>query len=173
MDNLKPERLGSLDVLRGFDLFCLVFLQPMLEAYTKASNFPFLSRLSTKFDHVPWDGFVFRDLMMPLFMFMAGVSMPFAFAKLLRTQTKLQVYKRIIKRVSLLFLFGMICQGNLLSFDPNQIYLYSNILQAIAVGYLISAILLNHFQVKEQFGNVSFIFLILWPMYREGKYLKV
>ncbi len=164
MDYQKSERLGSLDVLRGFDLFCLVFFQPMLEAFTKASNWPILNWLSTKFDHMPWEGFIFWDLIMPLFMFMAGVSMPFAFAKLLRTQTKLQVYKRIIKRVLLLFLFGMICQGNLLSFDPNQIYLYSNTLQAIAVGYFISAILLIHFQIKEQLLITLGLLLTYWGL---------
>lgn len=33
---------------------------------------------------------------------------------------------------------GMMCQGNLLGLDPGRIYLYSNTLQAIAMGYLIA-----------------------------------
>ena len=162
MENQKKERLGSLDVLRGFDLFCLVFFQPVLRSLGRAMNVPWMDSICSQFEHVQWEGFAFWDIIMPLFMFMAGVSMPFAFAKHLRTESKLQLYKRILKRVLLLFLFGMMCQGNLLSFDPNRIFFYSNTLQAIAVGYLIAAIMLIHFQQKGQLLITSGLLLLYW-----------
>jgi len=164
MENQKSERLGSLDVLRGFDLFCLVFFQPVFRKLAAAMDWPFTNWLTTKFEHVPWEGFVFWDIIMPLFMFMAGVSMPFAFAKHLKNGTKAQLYKRILKRVLLLFLFGMMCQGNLLALDPNRIFFYSNTLQAIAVGYLISAILLIHFQRRGQILMTSGLLLTYWAL---------
>jgi len=162
MENQKMERLGSLDVLRGFDLFCLVFFQPVLRSLGRAMNIPWMDSICSQFEHVQWEGFAFWDIIMPLFMFMAGVSMPFAFAKHLRTESKLQLYKRILKRVLLLFLFGMMCQGNLLSLDPNRIFFYSNTLQAIAVGYLIAAVLLIHFQQKGQLLITSGLLLLYW-----------
>ena len=164
MENHKQERLGSLDVLRGFDLFCLVFFQPVFSSLAKAMDWPMINWLSSKFQHVPWQGFVLWDIIMPLFMFMAGVSMPFAFAKHLRTENKLQLYRRILKRVLLLFLFGMMCQGNLLAFDPNHIFFYSNTLQAIAVGYLISAVLLIHFQKKGQLVITLGLLFLYWAL---------
>lgn len=164
MENQKSERLGSLDVLRGFDLFCLVFFQPVLRSLGKAMNVPLMDAFCSQFEHVQWEGFAFWDIIMPLFMFMAGVSMPFAFAKHLQTGTKLQLYRRILKRVLLLFLFGMICQGNLLALDPNRIFLYSNTLQAIAVGYLISAVLLIHFKQKGQLIIASGLLLLYWGL---------
>ena len=164
MENQKMERLGSLDVLRGFDLFCLVFFQPVLRSLGRAMNIPWMDSICSQFEHVQWEGFAFWDIIMPLFMFMAGVSMPFAFAKHLRTESKLQLYKRVLKRVLLLFLFGMMCQGNLLSFDPNRIFLYSNTLQAIAVGYLIAAVLLIHFQQKGQLLITSGLLLLYWAL---------
>ena len=33
------------------------------------------------FDHVPWQGGVFWDMIQPSFMFMVGVAMPFALAR--------------------------------------------------------------------------------------------
>ena len=162
MENQKMERLGSLDVLRGFDLFCLVFFQPVLRSLGRAMNIPWMDSICSQFEHVQWEGFAFWDIIMPLFMFMAGVSMPFAFDKHLRTESKLQLYKRVLKRVLLLFLFGMMCQGNLLSFDPNRIFFYSNTLQAIAVGYLIAAVLLIHFQQKGQLLITSGLLLLYW-----------
>ena len=164
MEIQKSERLGSLDVLRGFDLFCLVFFQPVLRSLGRAMDVPWLNAVCSQFEHVQWEGFAFWDIIMPLFMFMAGVSMPFAFAKHLRSESKLQLYKRILKRVLLLWLFGIMCQGNLLSFDASRIYFYSNTLQAIAMGYLISAVLLIHFQQKGQLVITSGLLLLYWAL---------
>jgi len=164
MENQKTERLGSLDVLRGFDLFCLVFFQPVFIQLSRAMDWPFTNWLATKFEHVPWEGFVFWDIIMPLFMFMAGVSMPFAFAKHLRNGTKAQLYKRILKRVVLLWIFGMMCQGNLLALDPNRIFFFSNTLQSIAVGYLFSAIILINLKRNGQIIITAGLLLIYWAL---------
>ena len=138
---MKPayQRLESLDVLRGFDLFCLVALEGVLHSLGRAIDAPWYNDFLWGFSHVQWEGFSSWDLVMPLFMFMAGVSMPFALSRYKAMPDKWAVYRRIVKRVALLWIFGMMCQGNLLGLDPDRIYLYSNTLQAIAMGYLISA----------------------------------
>jgi predicted acyltransferase len=164
MKQPATERLGSLDILRGFDLFCLVFFQPVFMAFSNAADISWLSAISTQFEHVDWEGFAFWDIIMPLFMFMAGASMPFAFAKYLKNGGKASLYKRIIKRVILLWIFGMMCQGNLLALDPAKIYLYSNTLQAIAMGYLISAVILMHFNLKWQIVVTTGLLLIYWGL---------
>ncbi len=164
MENQKSERLGSLDVLRGFDLFCLVFFQPVFRSLGRAVNTPWMDVMMKPFEHVAWEGFAFWDIIMPLFMFMAGASMPFAFAKYLKNGSKLSLYKRILKRVLLLWIFGMMCQGNLLGLNPQKIYIYSNTLQSIAMGYLISAILFIHFQRKGQIIVTSGLLMIYWAL---------
>ena len=59
----------------------------------------------------------------------------------------------------------MIVQGNLLGFDSQHIYLYSNTLQAIAVGYLIAAIIQLHFSFKWQIIITLLLLLVYWiPM---------
>jgi len=160
--NRVSNRLESLDILRGFDLFCLVFFQPVLSSLARALDNDILNTAMTQFRHVQWEGFVFWDLIMPLFMFMAGVSMPFAFHKHLHEGSKKFLYKRILKRVLLLWFFGMICQGNLLALDFSKIYLYSNTLQAIAMGYLISAILLINLDVGGQLIVTAALLLAYW-----------
>jgi predicted acyltransferase len=164
MENQPTERLGSLDILRGFDLFCLVAFQPVFRALAKAMDTPWMDAINTQFEHVPWEGYVFWDIIMPLFMFMAGASMPFAFAKYLNQGSKAQLYKRILKRVLLLWIFGMMCQGNLLGLDPQKIYFFSNTLQAIAVGYLFSAIMLIHLRQKWQIIITSGLLLVYWAL---------
>ena len=155
MKNKLPEnnstRLASLDILRGFDLFLLVFFQPVFWALARQMNMPFLDSILYQLDHEVWEGFRFWDLVMPLFLFMTGASMPFSLSKYIGTTGSYwPVYRRILKRVLLLFIFGMIVQGNLLGLDAMHLYLYSNTLQSIAVGYLIAAVIQLHFPLDRK-----------------------
>ena len=68
---MKPsyQRLESLDVLRGFDLFCLVALEGVLHPLGRAIDAPWYNDFLWCFSHVQWEGFSSWDLVMPLFMF--------------------------------------------------------------------------------------------------------
>lgn len=107
----NTTRLASLDILRGFDLFLLVFFQPVFAALARQLNLPFLNDILYQFDHEVWEGFRFWDLVMPLFLFMTGASMPFSLSKYVgMSGSYWPVYRRILRRVFLLFIFGMIVQ---------------------------------------------------------------
>lgn len=165
------SRLSSLDILRGFDLFMLVFLQPVIVAVGKAANTPWLNSLLYQLDHEVWEGFRAWDLVMPLFLFMVGTSMPFSFAKYRRNSDYSALYRKICRRVIILFLFGMIVQGNLLGFDLAHIYIYTNTLQAIAIGYLIAAIVTLNFPARLQIVATAALLIIYWiPMKFCGDY---
>ena len=47
----NTSRLASLDILRGFDLFLLVFFQPVFAALVRQLNLPFLNDILYQFDH--------------------------------------------------------------------------------------------------------------------------
>lgn len=159
-------RLASLDILRGFDLFLLVFFQPVLWVLARQLDVPFLNGILYQFDHEVWEGFRFWDLVMPLFMFMTGASMPFSLSKYKGVSGSYwPVYRRILKRVALLFIFGMIVQGNLLGLDSRHLVIYSNTLQSIAVGYFMAAVIQLHFSFKWQVGVTLLLLLLYWiPM---------
>lgn len=158
-----PKRLESLDVLRGFDLFCLTILCPLIHRFHHTGEYAWMEPVVRQFTHVRWEGFAFWDLVMPLFMFMAGVSIPFAFAKYQRSgESHFNIYKRILKRVVLLWILGMICQGNLLALNPDTLRIFSNTLQAIAVGYLFSALLFLHTKIRMQIIISAVLLLIYW-----------
>lgn len=165
MEHTSANRLASLDILRGFDLFLLVFFQPVLVVLGHHLNLPWFKEVLWQFDHEVWVGFRFWDLVMPLFLFMTGVSMPFSFAKFRDSSDRGLVYRKILKRFLLLFIFGMIVQGNLLGLNPQHLYLYSNTLQAIATGYLIAAILLLNCSFRLQIFITILLLLTYWiPM---------
>ena len=174
----KPvsERIVSVDALRGFDMFWIVGGREVFFALIAllgvALPAAWLERINQplpgwdtfqyEMNHATWEGFTAWDLVMPLFLFVVGVAMPLAFAKRMEQgQGKLSLYVRIIRRVLLLWVLGMIAQGNLLDFhkwipqvvqeaaEPGSVeqfhlHLFSNTLQSIAVGYLIASIVLLH-----------------------------
>ena len=149
--SIPSNRLASLDILRGFDLFMLVFFQPVFVAFARHwKDVPVFSFLLHQLEHVKWEGFSAWDLVMPLFLFMVGAAMPFSFEKYRANPDKRAIYKKITKRFVILFILGAVVQGDLLSLDPMQIRIYTNTLQAIAVGYVISAMLLLHMSRKGQ-----------------------
>ena len=162
MENQQPQRLESLDVLRGFDLFMLVGLEMAMHHLASAIDTPSFHSFMWCFTHVDWEGFSPWDLVMPLFMFMSGITIPFALSRYKHTNNQTSVYRRILKRVILLWIFGMMCQGNLLGLDPNRIYFYSNTLQAIAMGYLIASLLYLHTRIRTQVIVAAGLLLGFW-----------
>lgn len=162
MNTQLPKRLESLDVLRGFDLFLLVGLEMVMHQLSAAVNTPAFHSFMWCFTHVDWEGFSTWDLVMPLFKFMSGITIPFALSRYRTDRDKTLVYRRILKRVVLLWIFGMMCQGNLLGLAPNRIYLYSNTLQSIAMGYLISALLFLHTSIRTQIFTFFVMLLGYW-----------
>ena len=167
----NSTRLASLDILRGFDLFLLVFFQPVFFHLGKVLGWECLDPILYQLDHGPWEGFRFWDLIMPLFLFMAGTSMPFSFAKFKNDSNKSRIYKKVFKRFIILFLLGMVAQGNLLGLDPNHLYIYVNTLQSIAVGYLIAALILLNGGIKAQIiATVALLVIYTIPMMLFGDY---
>ena len=133
------ERLYSLDLLRGLDIFLLTVIGPLVVGANKAWGLP--QGLMAQFSH-PWGGFTLWDLIMPLFIFCCGVAVPFALERRLdeRGRPTARFWRHVLGRVALLWTLGMCVQGSLLTFDPLKISPYCNTLQTIAAGYLITAL---------------------------------
>lgn len=163
MESNAVKRLESLDVLRGFDLFCLTILGPLIHAFNHTGDYVWMAPVMHQFRHVGWAGFAFWDIVMPLFMFMAGVSIPFAFSKYIKSgDSKWIIYRRILRRVVVLWILGAVCQGNLLALDMGSLKIFSNTLQAIAVGYLIASVFFLHFRQKGQLIVAAVFLLLYW-----------
>src|SRR5580698_177562 len=110
-------RVKSIDTLRGFDIFWIVGGGPMVMNFCKLFADPLPPGLERQFDHVPWEGFVGWDLIMPLFLFIVGAAMPFSVGKRVeRGDGRVRIYSKVIYRVVVLWILGMVAQGHLLLF---------------------------------------------------------
>ena len=136
---MKKERLISLDILRGADIFVLTVVSVIIAVVNKYHPLP--GWLLTQFDHPEWIGFSFYDIIMPLFIFMSGASVPLANPK----------WAHVLRRFALLWVFGMVAQGELLTFDLHRIrselkgWTKVTRLALIGVGLLILGAILNTF----------------------------
>lgn len=63
--NITKQRLESLDVLRGFDLFCLVALEGIMHPLAHAIDAPWFDYFMWNFTHMDWEGLSPWDLVMP------------------------------------------------------------------------------------------------------------
>jgi predicted acyltransferase len=111
--NPKPERLKSLDILRGFDMLWITGGHALIASLAAATGWPCMESLENQMHHVQWEGFHFYDLIFPLFMFIMGVAIPYSLLpKMESGVARRLLYRRILKRFILLVLFGIVYNQN-------------------------------------------------------------
>lgn len=160
---MSSQRLKSLDILRGFDMFCLTVLHAWL--LSLCGCFDGLSSITPWLQHAAFGSgrLTLHDMIMPLFLFCSGTAIPFAFAKYNeQNKSKAEMYGRILRRVIVLWILGMICQGRLLTYNPERFVWYSNTLQTIAVGYAVAAILFMNTKPKTQIIIAASLLIGYW-----------
>ncbi len=156
------KRLESLDILRGIDLFALTIFGPLMLLFAKTGDYSWEAAVIPQFHHAAWEGFRVWDLIMPLFMFMSGVTIPYSMEKF--KGRKKDAYFRILRRFVVLWVLGMVAQGHLLDLNWQTLRFFSNTLQAIAVGYLFSAIFYLELKPRWQIVAAAALLLAFWAL---------
>ena len=113
-----PARVAAVDVFRGL---VMLILLPDLKGgwsfYQMAADHPDSSKwrwLATAFTHAQWTGMTVWDMVMPAFVFLVGVVMPFSVAARRRDgQSDARIYLHVILRSLALLLLGMILRMSL------------------------------------------------------------
>ncbi|VBB48568.1 conserved membrane hypothetical protein [uncultured Paludibacter sp.] len=145
----KTSRLASLDALRGFDMLWITGGQKIVFALATIKGLPIFNWLNRQMHHVEWNGFAFYDMIFPLFLFLAGVSMPYSFSnRLAKGETKTTIYKHAFKRMFLLIIFGMIYNGVLHSDFENM--RFASVLGRIGVAWFFAAIIYLNTSLRGQ-----------------------
>ena len=138
--NEKNRRLLSLDALRGFDMFFIMGGGALL--LSVSSFFPenVSAFIAEQMGHKEWHGFAFYDLIFPLFLFLAGLSLPFSLSKQLSLgKNRLNISLKIVRRAVLLVFLGVLYNG-LLNFDFENLR-YASVLGRIGLAWAIAALI--------------------------------
>lgn len=139
-----PEgRLLSLDFFRGFTMFLLVGEATLLYEVLNSPGFheTWVGWIGLQFEHHPWNGLRFWDLIQPFFMFIVGVAMPFSFGRRwARGESWARSFRHALQRSALLFLFGwaLYCIG------PGRLtFQLWNVLVQLSFTFLVAFLLMR------------------------------
>ena len=142
----------SLDALRGFDMFWIIGADDLVIALNKMTH-PgghatggILSFIATQQDHVAWAGFHFEDLIFPLFVFMAGISIVFSLGKTIRQEGRAVAVKRVCRRSAVLFLLGLFYYGGLSNHWSEMRVM--GVLNRIALCYFFAGLIFCFFNLR-------------------------
>ncbi len=157
----KSERLMSLDVLRGFDMFWIIGGASLIIQLSQLESLSFLKPLAIQMTHVEFEGFRFYDLIFPLFMFISGVTIPYSLLSKREKGVpvkKLQMH--VIKRALILVIFGILYNGALQKGFADL--RYASVLGLIGVAYLIGAtIVLQSKSIRTHVLWLAFIVILI------------
>ncbi len=152
----KPEtrRYLALDAYRGF---IMTMLASEAFGIYELRNHPAWGHIARWFNHVPWEGGVFWDMIQPAFMFMVGVAMPFAFAGRARAgATPRDNFRHVLVRaLRLIVLSEILIWVGSGQIKPQLI----NVLAQIAFTYFLSYLIMQwkwRWQVAAAVGLLVF-----------------
>ena len=155
---INPQRLYSLDALRGFDMFWIMGAEEIFYKMAEITEAPFWKDLSVQFTHPDWHGFAAYDIIFPLFLFLAGVATPYSLGKQMeKGETTNSLLFRVIKRGLILVLLGVI-YNNGLKIMPFDEIRFGSVLGRIGLGYMFANII---FLYTKQKGQIIWFFSIL------------
>src|SRR5690606_33318619 len=97
------QRLLSIDTRRGFGMMMISGAGAFISLLYGKTGWAWVDALALQFEHPPWNGFTFYDFIMPLFLFIAGLSLPFSLNKGMQLGlTKRDLYRKAFKRMLIL-----------------------------------------------------------------------
>ncbi|MBQ9462179.1 MAG: DUF5009 domain-containing protein [Bacteroidales bacterium] len=162
---MNDKRLASLDALRGFDMLFIIGLASVIAAVCRLFPGGEDSWLLHQMLHADWHGLTHHDTIFPLFIFVAGISFPFSYAKMQeKGKTRIQIYWKILRRALILIVFGLICNG-LLKFQFADLR-YWSVLARIGLSWMFAALLFINFKPSVRAVVAVVILVGYWLLLR-------
>lgn len=167
------DRLLSVDTLRGLAMFLILSIDiggaPVLPTFVKLWGESFADSASTQFSYGFTEGLRICFIAMPMFLFVVGLVIPFSMGRRLtqslNLNNKKKIYPHIFKRALILFILGLIAGGHLLDLNFTEIPLYNNVLEYIAIGYLVCAMLVLNTSLKFQVYLTLVLLISYWLIF--------
>ncbi len=156
------NRVMSVDVLRGFDMFWIVGGGAIVGALKAFGDHPVILFLANQLEHREWEGCVFYDLIFPLFVFLVGVSIVFSLGRIAEHGGAWAAHRRIFKRFAIMFLLGIFYYGGIAKgIDGIRLL---GVLQRLALCYLFTSLLFCHLNPKQLAVVCAALLLGYWAL---------
>lgn len=163
LTRLEPsERLMSIDALRGFDMFWIAGAAGIIRGLRQIGDSSAVKTIADQLEHKQWEGIAFEDLIFPLFVFLAGVSMVFSLGKSLRELGLWRTIGKLALRASILFILGILFNGGLRNKWPDVRLL--GVLQRIAFSYFWAGVVFCCFGLRGRVAVLLAILISYWAV---------
>ena len=144
-------------------MFWIVGASSVAAALAKASGGKgVLHWIAVELEHSRWEGFTFCDLIFPLFVFLAGVSIVFSLTRIIEEKGRAAAVRRIVPRFLILFFLGVFYYGGL--DQPIERIRWLGVLQRIALCYLFAGLLFTFFRPRALVGICVGILVVYWAL---------
>ena len=155
-------RIMCVDVLRGFDMFWLVGGAGVALGIGKLIDPKVHAFIDRQLSHADWEGFYFYDLIFPLFVFLAGMSLSFSMGRTLNEKGLGATLIRLTRRCLLMFLLGVIYNGGFTNVWPEVRIM--GVLQRIALSSLFAGVLFCFFDWRGLAASLAALLLGYWAL---------
>lgn len=159
----KSSRLLSIDALRGFDMLLISGGALFIRLMEGKTEWSWVDWLAIQMTHPAWHGFTFYDFIFPLFLFIAGVSLPFSLNKGVASgMSKPMLYKKAFRRMLILIGLGILYKNAPVSiFEPSGIR-YVSVLGRIGFAVFITTIIYLNFSKRSRMMWIGSILLLYY-----------
>lgn len=158
----NPDRVVSLDALRGFDMIWILGADELVHALGKTNDSSIMKRIVDQMSHKSWEGIACYDLIFPTFVFIVGASLVFSLSKLIAVSGRSAAVKRIVFRATALYLLGILYYGGASNQWPNIRLV--GVLQRIALSYLGAGLLFTFFRPRTLAMIAGSLLLLYWSL---------
>lgn len=140
----SSPRLLSLDFFRGLTMLLLIaegtgIWWTLVQDPIRGT---FLEHFFIQFEHHPWHGLRFWDLIQPFFMFIVGVAMPFSYqSRISKGESHRTISRHIIQRSFILLAFGV---GLHCGYNKRLVWELWNVLSQLSVTIPIAYFMMKY-----------------------------
>jgi predicted acyltransferase len=161
----RPERLTGLDAYRGFIMLAMASSGfGFAQVAKRFPNCACWQTLSHQFQHLPWRGCTFWDMIQPSFMFMVGVALPFSYgSRRAAGQSWTQLFRHALVRSLVLIALAVFLSSNGTHYKQTN-FTFVNVLAQIGLGYMAVFLLVDR-SPKVQLGTALAILAGYWLLF--------
>lgn len=148
---LGQKRLVSIDALRGFDMIMICGVDAFFHELEGKTGVGWIDALALQFEHPEWIGLTFYDFIFPLFLFIAGVTLPFSLNKSIEGGIeKKTIYRKAFFRMLILIGFGILYKNAPIPYWHWSQIRFVSVLGRIGFAGFITVILYLNFDIIKR-----------------------
>lgn len=157
---MASKRLLSLDIMRGLTVIGMVTVNgaAIYSGWGERPVYPTLL-------HADWHGTTLADLVFPFFIFIVGVSIPFALSSVKESVgLNAELMRKLVWRGTKLFLIGMALTFYFFDTDGEKLFRILGVLQRIGLVFVATALIFMVTNFRTQLAIAIGILVLYWPL---------